>query len=188
LASERLERIGKTVQRDIGDKRIAGAVTLVIRHGQVAWFRVQGMSDREAGKPMRTDSIFRICSMTKPITSVATMILYEDGKFLLDDPISNYLPEFKNPTVFMKTASGVPYTIPATHEITIRDLLRHTSGLTYQWNSDLGPTYKDANVASGLLPYDGTIGDSVKRLATVPLLFNPGERGGYSLSVDVLGA
>jgi CubicO group peptidase (beta-lactamase class C family) len=71
----------------------------------------------------------------------------------------------------MKTASGVPYTIPAAHEITIRDLLRHTSGLTYQWNSDLGPMYKDANVASGLLPYDGTIGDSVKRLATVPLLF-----------------
>jgi CubicO group peptidase (beta-lactamase class C family) len=74
LSSERLERIGKTVQRDIGDKRIAGAVTLVIRHGQVAWFRAQGMSDREASKPMRTDSIFRICSMTKPITSVAAMI------------------------------------------------------------------------------------------------------------------
>ena len=145
------------------------------------------MSDREAGKPMRTDSIFRICSMTKPITSVAAMILYEDGKFMLDDPISNYLPEFKNPKVLMKTASGVPYTIPATHEITIRDLLRHTSGLTYQWNSDLGPLYKDANVAGGLLPYDGTIGDSVKRLATVPLLFNPGERWEYSLSVDVLG-
>jgi CubicO group peptidase (beta-lactamase class C family) len=134
------------------------------------------MSDREAGKPMRTDSIFRICSMTKPITSAAAMILYEDGKFLLDDPISNYLPEF-----------DVPYTIPAAHEITIRDLLRHTSGLTYQWNTDLGPMHKDANVASGLLPHDGTIGDSVKRLATVPLLFNPGERWGYSLSVDVLG-
>jgi CubicO group peptidase (beta-lactamase class C family) len=115
------------------------------------------------------------------------MILYEDGKFMLDDAISNDLPEFKNPKVFMKTASGVPYTIPATHEITIRDLLRHTSGLTYQWNSDLGPMYKDANVASGLLPYDGTIGDSVKHLATVPLRFNPGERWEYSLSVDVLG-
>jgi CubicO group peptidase (beta-lactamase class C family) len=76
----------------------------------------------------------------------------------------------------MKTASGVPYTIPATHEITIRDLLRHTSGLTYQWNSDLGPMYKDANVASGILPYDGTIGDSVQPLAKVPLLFNPGTR------------
>jgi hypothetical protein len=101
------ERIGKTVQKDIDDKRIAGAVSLVIRHGQVAWFRAQGMSDREAGKPMRTDSIFRICSMTKPITSFAAMILYEDGKFMLDDPISDYLPEFKNPKVSMKTASGV---------------------------------------------------------------------------------
>jgi len=140
LSSERLERIGKTVQKDIDDKRIAGAVSLVIRHGQVAWFHAQGMSDREADKPMRTDSIFRICSMTKPITSIAAMILYEDGKFILDDPISLYLSEFKNPKVFMKTASGVPCTIPATHEITIRDLLRHTSGLTYQWNSDLGPT------------------------------------------------
>lgn len=187
LSSERLERIGKAVQKDIDDKRIAGAVSLVIRRGQVAYFRAQGMSDREASKPMRTDSIFRICSMTKPITSVAAMILYEEGKFMLDDPISNYLPEFKNPKVFMKTASGVPYTIPATHEITIRDLLRHTSGLTYQWNANLGPLYKNANVASGLLPYDGTIGDSTKRLATVPLLFNPGERWEYSLSIDVLG-
>ena len=139
LSSERLEYIGKIVQQDIDDKRIAGAVSLVIRHGQVAWFRAQEMSDREAGKPMRSDSIFRICSMAKPITSVAAMILYEDGKFMLDDPISNYLPEFKNPKVLMKTASGVPYTIPASREITIRDLLRHTSGLTYQWNSDLGP-------------------------------------------------
>ncbi len=187
LSSERLERIGKVVQKDIDDKRIAGAVSMVIRHGQVAWLRAQGMSDREAAKPMRTDSIFRICSMTKPITSVAAMILYEEGKFMLDDPISIYLPEFKNPKVLMKTASGVPYTIPATREITIRDLLRHTSGLTYQWNSDLGPMYKEANVAHGILPYDGTIGDSVKHLATLPLLFNPGDRWEYSLSVDVLG-
>jgi len=187
LSSERLERIGTEVQKDIDDKRIAGAVTLVMRHGQVAWFKAQGLSDREANKPMRPDSIFRICSMTKPITSLAVMMLYEEGRFLLDDPISNYLPEFKNPKVLMKTASGVPYTIPATREITIRDLLRHTSGLTYQWNSDLGAKYNEANVAHGILPYDGTIADSVKRLAALPLLFNPGDRWEYSLSVDVLG-
>ena len=90
-------------------------------------------------------------------------------------------------STLLSGASGVPYTIPATHEITIRDLLRHTSGLTYQWNSDLGQMYKDAKVASGVMPYDGTIGDSVKRLATVPLLFNPGERWEYSLSIDVRG-
>jgi CubicO group peptidase (beta-lactamase class C family) len=187
LSSERLERIATAVQRDIDDKRIAGAETLVIRHGHVAWSKAQGMMDREANKPMPPDAIFRICSMTKPITSVAVMMLYEQGFFLLDDPVSKYLPEFKNPKVLVKPASGEPYTIPATKEITIRDLLRHTSGLTYNWNNDLGEMYESANVASGIRQYDGTIGDSVKRLAGVPLLFNPGERFEYSLGVDVLG-
>jgi len=187
LSSDRLERIATAVQRDIDDKRIAGAVTLVVRHGKLAWFKAQGMSDREAAKPMPTDAMFRICSMTKPITSVAVMMLYEEGKFLLDDPVSKYLPEFKNPKVLVKPVSGATYTIPATKEITIRDLLRHTSGITYQWNDDLGPMYEKADVASGLLQYDGTIGDSVKKLAALPLLFNPGDRFEYSLGVDVLG-
>ncbi len=187
MSTERLERISKAVQQSIDDKRIAGAVTLVARHGHVVWFKAQGMSDREAGKPMRPDSIFRICSMSKPITSTAVMMLYEEGKFLLDDPISKYLPEFKNPKVLVKPANGPSYTIPATREITIRDLLRHTSGLTYNWNEDLGPLYQKANVAAGLMPYDGTIADNVKRLAPLPLLFNPGERFEYSLSLDVLG-
>ena len=187
LSSERIGRIATLVQQNIDDKRIAGAVTMVIRHGQVAWLDARGMADREAGKPMQQDSIFRICSMSKPITSTAVMMLYEEGKFLLEDPISKYLPEFKNPKVFVKPAAGQPYSIPATREITIQDLLRHTSGITYNWNKDLGQQYADANVASGLLQYDGTIGDSVKRLAGVPLLFNPGDRWEYSLSVDVLG-
>ena len=187
LSSERLERIGAAVQRSIDDKRIAGAVTLVARRGHVAWLKAQGMMDREAGKPMQTDAMFRICSMTKAITTLAAMMLYEDGRFLLDDPVSNYIPEFKNPKVLVKPASGKPYTIPATKEITIRNLMTHTSGLTYPWNADLGQMYKDANVAHGLLQYDGTIGDSVKRLAGLPLLFNPGERFEYSLGVDVLG-
>ena len=187
LSSERLERIATAVQRSVDDKRIAGAVTLVARRGQIAWLKAQGMMDREAGQPMRTDAIFRICSMTKPITSLAVMMLYEEGHFLLDDPVSKYIPEFKNPKVLVKPASGAPYTIPATKEITIRNLLTHTSGLTYHWNDNLGAMYKDANVAHGLLPYDGTIGDSVKRLAGLPLLFNPGERFEYSLGVDVLG-
>jgi CubicO group peptidase (beta-lactamase class C family) len=187
LSSERLGRIAGAVQQTIDGKRIAGAVTLVIRHGQVAWFDAQGMADREAGKAMQKDALFRICSMTKPITSTAVMMLYEEGKFLLEDPISKYLPEFKNPKVLVKPDSGQPYTVPATREITIRDLLRHTSGLTYNWNTSLGQAYHDAGVASGLLQYDGTIGDSVKRLAGLPLLFNPGDRFEYSLSVDVLG-
>jgi CubicO group peptidase (beta-lactamase class C family) len=187
LSSERLARIGAAVERQIGEKRIAGAVTLVSRRGRVAWFKAQGLADRESGKPMRADSIFRICSMTKPITSLAVMMLYEEGRFLLDDPVSKFIPEFKNAKVLVKPASGKPYTIPASREITIRNLLTHTSGLTYHWNPDLGAQYRDANVAHGLLPYDGTIGDSVKRLAALPLLFQPGERFEYSLSIDVLG-
>jgi CubicO group peptidase (beta-lactamase class C family) len=187
LSSERLERIATAVQRGIDDKRVAGAVTLVVRHGHVAWMKSQGMLDREAGKPMRSDAMFRICSMSKPITTVAVMMLYEEGKFLLEDPVSKYLPEFKNPKVLVKPASGDPYTIPATHEITIRDLLRHTSGITYNWNDDLGALYEKANVATGLLQYDGTIADSVQRLAAQPLLFNPGDKWEYSLGIDVLG-
>jgi CubicO group peptidase (beta-lactamase class C family) len=187
LSAQRLERIAAIVQQNIDDKRIAGAVSLVIRHGQVAWLKAQGMQDREAGKAMRPDTIFRICSMSKPIASVAVMMLYEEGRFRLEEPVSKYLPEFKNPKILVKPTNGEPYTIPASREITIRDLLRHTSGLTYNWNSDLGPMYKDANVAHGMLPYDGTIADSVSRLAKLPLLFNPGDRFEYSLSVDVLG-
>jgi CubicO group peptidase (beta-lactamase class C family) len=187
LSSERLQRIGTNVQRNIDDKRIAGAVTMVVRHGEVAWYKAQGMADREAHKTMGTDAMFRICSMTKPITSVAVMMLYEEGSFLLEDPVSKYLPEFKDSKVYVVPPKGDPYSIPATREITIRDLLRHTSGLVYQWNPTLGPLYKSANVASGLLAYDGTVEDSVKRLAALPLLFSPGERWEYGLSVDVLG-
>jgi CubicO group peptidase (beta-lactamase class C family) len=187
LSSERLERIAITVQRAIDEKRIAGAVTLVARRGHIAWLKAQGMQDREASKPMPTDAIFRICSMSKAITSLAVMMLYEEGNFLLDDPVSKYIPEFKNPKVLVKPAAGPTYTIPATREITIRNLLTHTSGITYTWNGDLGYTYKYAKVAEGLLQYDGTIQDSVKHLAKLPLLFNPGERFEYSLGVDVLG-
>jgi CubicO group peptidase (beta-lactamase class C family) len=187
LSAERLQRIATVVQGDIADKRIAGAVTLVVRHGKVAWFDAQGMADREAGKPMQRDSIFRICSMTKPITSTAVMMLYEQGKFMLEDPVSKYLPEFKDMRVLVKPATGAPTTVPASRPITILDLLRHTSGLTYNWNADLGRQYDDAGVASGLVQYDGTIADSVRALAKLPLLFNPGDRWEYSLSVDVLG-
>lgn len=187
LSSERLERISALVQRGIDEKRIAGAVTLVARRGHIAWLKAQGMQDREASKPMPTDAIFRICSMSKAITSLAVMMLYEEGNFQLDDPVSKYIPEFRNPKVLVKPASGASYTIPAKREITIRNLLTHTSGMTYPWNDVLGQMYKDAKVADGLSQYDGTIGDSVKHLAALPLLFNPGDRFEYSLGVDVLG-
>jgi CubicO group peptidase (beta-lactamase class C family) len=187
LSSVRLQRIASAVQQSIDEHRIAGAVTMIVRHGQVAWLDARGQADREAGKPMQPDALFRICSMTKPITSVAVMMLYEEGKFLLEDPVAQYLPEFRNAKVLVKPATGPSYTIPASREITILDLLRHTSGLVYPWNETLGPAYAAAGIGDGLRPYDGTIADNVKRLAGLPLLFNPGERFEYSLSVDVLG-
>jgi CubicO group peptidase (beta-lactamase class C family) len=187
LSSSRLERLGAAVQRSIDEKRIAGAVTLVARKGRIAWLKAQGMMDLEAGKPMRTDAIFRICSMTKPITSVALMMLYEEGRFLLDDPVSKFIPEFKNPKVLVKPTEGEPTTTPAGREITIRNLLTHTSGLTYHWRGDLGARYHDAGVSHGLLHFDGTAADNIKKLAGLPLLFAPGERFEYSMSVDVLG-
>jgi CubicO group peptidase (beta-lactamase class C family) len=192
LSAERLARIGSSVQRAIDEKRIAGAVTLVARNGRIAWLKAQGMQDQEAGKAMQPkamqpDAIFRICSMSKPITSTAVMMLYEEGKFLLSDPVSKYIPEFAHPKVLVKPAAGKPYAIPATREITIHNLLTHTSGLTYHWNPDLGAMYRDAGVAHGLLQYDGKIGDSIKKLAGLPILFNPGEKFEYSLGVDALG-
>jgi CubicO group peptidase (beta-lactamase class C family) len=187
LSAQRLERIGASMQKNIDEGRLAGTVTLVARHGKVAWLKAQGMADRETGKAMAADALFRICSMSKPITSTAVMLLYEEGRFLLNDPVSKFLPEFKNMKVLAKTPSGQTYTIPASRQITIRHLLTHTSGLTYHWNADLGNLYRDANVAHGLLQYDGTIGDSVRALAGLPLLFNPGDRFEYSLAIDTLG-
>ena len=187
FSSERLQRIADAVQRSIDENRLAGAVTLVARNGKLAWLKAQGSLDKESGKPMPPDAIFRICSMSKPITSAAVMMLYEEGRFLLGDPVSKFIPEFKNPKVLVKPSSGQPYTIPANGEITIRHLLTHTAGLTYHWNPDLGPLYREKNVAHGILQHDGTIADSVRILAGLPLLFHPGEKYEYSLSVDVLG-
>ncbi|HBY61528.1 MAG TPA: serine hydrolase [Solibacterales bacterium] len=187
LSAERLERISAVVQKAIEEKKIAGAVTLIARKGKVGYLKAQGQMDREAGKPMSADALFRICSMTKPITSAAVMMLYEEGRFLLSDPVSKYLPEFKNPKVLMKGPGGAHYTVPANREITIKHLLTHTSGISYHWHADLGRYYKDANVAHGILPYEGTIAESVKALAAQPLLFHPGERYEYGLNIDVLG-
>ena len=187
LSSMRLEKIATMAQRSVDRSEMAGAVTLVARHGQVIWLRAHGQQDREHAKQMRTDSIFRICSMTKPIVSLGVMLLYEEGHFQLDDPISKYISECAASKVLVTPKEAKPYTIPVTHPITIRHLLTHTSGLTYNWDPVLGSYYKEANIASGLLPLDETIGESVKRLARLPLLFHPGERWNYGLNIDVLG-
>jgi CubicO group peptidase (beta-lactamase class C family) len=187
LSSARLGRISKVVQGSVDQGEIAGAVTLVARHGQVTWLRADGKQDRENAKPMHTESIFRICSMSKPVVTLAAMMLYEEGRFGLEEPISKYIKEFGEPKVLVTQKDRKPYTIPAAQPITIRHLLTHTSGIGYNWDSNLGPFYQEANIASGLLPVDVTIAENVKRLARLPLLFNPGERWNYGLNVDVVG-
>jgi CubicO group peptidase (beta-lactamase class C family) len=192
LSSERLERITSAIQRSLDEGRLAGAVALVARHGKLAYFKAMGMADREAKRPMRTDNIFRICSMSKPITSVAVMTLYEEGRFMLSDPVSDFIPEFKHMKVLdppypQDKTSPPGALVDAKRPITIRHLLTHTSGLTYQWNARLGKKYIDAGIGSGLRQQEGTIGDAVKKLATMPLLFQPGDAWEYSLADDVLG-
>ncbi|MFB3923737.1 MAG: serine hydrolase domain-containing protein [Terriglobia bacterium] len=192
LSSERLERIANVIQKGVDDGRIAGGVALVARHGKVAYFQAVGMADREAKKPMRTDNIFRICSMSKPITSVAVMMLYEEGRFTLNQPVSDFIPEFKNMKVLdppypQDKTSPPGALVDAKRPITIRHLLTHTSGLTYHWNPRLAKAYTDARMGHGLIQQEGTIGEAVKRLATQPLLFQPGDAWEYSLADDVLG-
>jgi len=192
LLSDRLDRIGSNIQKSIDDARIAGAVSLVARHGKIAYLKAFGMSDREAKKSMQVDNIFRICSMTKPITSVAVMMLYEEGRFPLNEPVSDFIPEFKQMRVldppYPQDKSSPPGTlVDAKRPITIHQLLTHTSGLTYHWNSRLGKQYRETGVGHGLISQPGTIGDAVKKLASLPLLFQPGDAWEYSLSVDVLG-
>jgi CubicO group peptidase (beta-lactamase class C family) len=192
LSSERLERIGRNIQKSVDENRIAGAVSLVARHGKIAYFKEFGMANREDRKPMRTDHIFRICSMTKPITSVAVMMLYEEGRFLLNDPVSNFIPEFKEMKVLdppspQDKTSPPGSLVEAKRPITIRHLLTHTSGLTYHWNARLAKQYGEARIGHGVLHQEGTIGDAVKRLAKLPLLFQPGDAWEYSVADDVLG-
>ena len=192
LSSERLERINRVMEEYVKQEDIAGVVTLVARRGKLAHLEAFGMMDIENGKPMRTDTIFRIASMTKPITSVAVMMLYEEGHFLLSDPVSKYIPEYKNPKVLAPEAdedsdSIPPATVPADREITIRHLLNHTSGITYNWNGKLGKTYNEAGVTNGIVQTDGIIGEKMKILAGLSLLHHPGEAFEYGLSIDVLG-
>ena len=137
----------------VAQKKIPGAVVLVARHGKVAYLRSFGMIDIEAGKPMQDNTIFRIASMTKPITSTAILMLYEEGRFLLNDRLSKYISEFKNPKVLVsppKSEGEKPETIPAKREITIHHLLTHTSGIGYSFlNPKLRAIYRRAG---GLIP------------------------------------
>jgi CubicO group peptidase (beta-lactamase class C family) len=190
ISGARLTRIDDFVERHLEANHLAGAVTLVARRGKIVQFEAYGLQDIEADTPMSTDSIFRIYSMSKPITSVAVMILFEEGRFLLKDPVSRWLPEFKDIEVGVEevdeeTGEKVLKTVPADREVTIRDLLRHTSGLTYGfWGSSLvDKMYLEKKV----LTEDATIQETVSKLGTIPLKHQPGTVWEYGLSTDVLG-
>ena len=185
LSSERLQRIGPVMQRYVQENKLAGLLTMIARHGQVVHFETYGMMDREAEKPMQRDAIFRIYSMSKPITSVAVMMLYEEGRFQLDDPVSKYIPEFKDLKVYAGGTSENIQVAPLERDITIRHLLTHTSGLTYGFfsNTPVDSLYLKAEVLSN----EGTLQDMIDKLSHIPLLYQPGSTWHYSVSLDVLG-
>lgn len=187
MSAERLERMHKGMQGYVDRKEAGGIVTLVAREGRVVDVKTYGVQD--AGKPMRPDTIFRIFSMSKPITSVGVMMLYEEGRLLLTDPVSKYIPSFKNPKVLVRGEGGATSTVPAKREITVRDLLSHRSGLTYGFLDAgvIGDGYRKDGVSDGLMVTPGTIGENIDRLAKEPLVSQPGAEWHYSLSTDVLG-
>jgi len=164
-----------------------GMVCMVIRHGKVAYFKSFGMKDIEAKEEMTNDAIFRIASMSKAITSVAIMTLYEEGHFLLTDPVSKFITEFKNQKVIIRSpGSDSIILVPAKSEVTIRQLLNHTSGITYGEGIQTS-YYRKAGMTVGLTPTEGTIGDKIRKLGTLPLISQPGTEFHYGMSVDVLG-
>jgi len=191
MNTERLQRIDKAVNDYIDKSYLSGVVVLVARNGKVVYHKGLGYDDIEAKKAMDKDAIFRIASQTKAITSVAVMMLYEEGKFLLDDPISKYIPSFKNPTVLDKfNPKDSSYTtVPAKREITIRDLLTHTSGISYAGigTREAIAIYAKNNIPGGVDTPFYTLEDAINRLAKLPLVHNPGEKFTYGLSTDVLG-
>ncbi len=189
---QKLSKIDDLVNDYISKNWLTGAVTIIIKDGQVVQYKGYGYADMETKKPMKSDAIFRIMSQTKAITSAGIMILYEQGKFLLDEPISDFIPEFKNPVVLDKfnDADTTYTTVPAKREITFRDLLTHTSGLDY---SDIGSTkvkaiYAKNNIPSGLGSFDANLVERMKALGKLPLSFQPGEKWQYGLNSDLLGA
>ena len=184
LSAERLGRIDGWMRRWVDGGRLAGMSVLVSRHGQVAYQRCYGMADRERGTAMAADTIVRIYSMTKPLTSVALMMLYEEGRFQLDDPIHAVLPYFKQTRVWAGEGRDP---VPLDRPITYRDLLTHTSGLTYGF---INATPVDAMYRDGGVDFqtaDATLGDIVEKAAAMPLLAQPGTAWNYSIATDVIG-
>jgi len=192
FSSERLGRLDRAIQDEIDQKRMAGVVLYVARDGKPVRFRSYGPLDIEAGKPMTNDAIFRIASMSKAVTTVAVMMLYEEGRFMLHDPIGKFIPGFQKSVVAVKPPADAPpetkfVTVPAKRPIQIRDLLTHTAGLTYG-DGPAVDLYKEAKLYGWYFAdKDETIASAIDRLATLPLQGQPGESFQYGYSIDVLG-
>jgi CubicO group peptidase (beta-lactamase class C family) len=187
MSSLRLQRIRDALQADIDEGVVPGAVALIARRGKIAFLEALGYRDRETGAAIATDTIFRIASMTKPFTSVATMMLAEEGKLLLADPVSRYIPEFANLKVAVDS-DGEAKTLATEslkREMTVQDLLRHTSGLTYAHLA--GPQIKQAYEAANVVDEKQTNADMVVKLGKLPLAYQPGSTWQYGVSTDVLG-
>ncbi len=192
FAPDRLARIDQMLQRAVDNNEIAGAVGLVVRDGRVVYERAVGWSDKEAGRRMTTDAIFRIASQSKALTSTAILMLMEEGRLGLGDPVSKYIPQFAHTTVASRSDTG-RVIVPAKRAITIEDLLTHTSGISYGTDSIVAPLY----AAKGLGPAAGwgwytadknePICTTIERLATVPFVSQPGDAWVYGYNTDVLG-
>ena len=180
ISADRVARVHAAMQGFVDRRQVAGVVTFIARQGQIVQLDAIGVQDIETKRPMKPDTLFFIASMTKPVTTTAVMMLYEEGKFLLTDRVSKFIPAFAHP----KLVTG-----EARREITIRDLLTHRSGLTYGFSDDgpVGRAYRADGIIDGLKDTDETIADNVERLAKEPLLFEPGSKWNYGLSTDVLG-
>jgi CubicO group peptidase (beta-lactamase class C family) len=181
MSPEKLADVRTAVQALIDDEKIAGASVVVARKGSIVFSETFGMVDMKAQKAMQTDTIFRFYSMTKPVTSVAVMMLYEEGRLSLDDPVSKYLPEFEGLKVYADSGEHEDPVRP----MSVRDLLRHTSGLTYGYfgNTAVDKMYRSRNV----LDRQSSLEDMANKLGEIPLLNQPGTKWHYSVSTDVLG-
>lgn len=185
FSATRLGRIGDLMRRYVDPGKLVGTVSLVSRRGQVVYFDDYGQRDREAGAEMTLDTLFRIYSMTKPITSVAALMLFEEGHYLLDDPIANYLPAFAD----VQVCAGMDITgmrlVRPERPPTVRDLMRHTAGLSYGWFQDtpVDQAYRDAQMDQRQY----SLAEGVDRLAKLPLVYHPGRAWRYSFATDVLG-
>lgn len=191
FSSQRLARIDLVMDEHVRNQWIPGAVVLIVRNGKIVYHKAYGFGDVEAKATLKKDDIFRIASQSKAVTALAVMMLWEEGKFLLDEPVSKYIPEFKNPTV-LKTFNALDSTYltePARSEITIRQLLTHSSGIDYAaiGSNEFKAIYAKAGVPSGIGNADMVLGDKIKILAKLPLKHHPGERWTYGLNSDVLG-